>query len=190
MTIDAVLAAADLGTHLRRDFAAVIGHSLGAYTALAAAGGTPYFPAAQRRAHRRAARRARGGTRAAGARRNAVVLDAGLARLGCGPYPDVQRRARSAHARVEHGDVVARGIAEPSRLTHVRMPNAGHFSFLSAILPPSGAPTCRLRWTPRVSTAKHSMPGSQSRSANSWTACCRATSGERHASLDRTGRFG
>jgi len=36
LTIDAVLAAAALGTHLRRASATVIGHSLGACTALAA----------------------------------------------------------------------------------------------------------------------------------------------------------
>ena len=135
LVIDAAYADDELGAHLARGRVGVVGHSLGGYTALAIAGGKPSsFPG-----------ESPDGT--AGpvvvehdARVRALVLLAPATAwfMGEGALADVavpilmRTGGKDAQAESLHGQIVERGLRDPSRLDHQVVPDAGHFGFVSA----------------------------------------------------------
>ena len=144
--IDAVLADGELGPHVRSDRVAVIGHSLGAYTALAVAGGTPWSKAGEPLAV------------AWDPRIGALVL---LAPAAYGYVPDgslarvtapmlVYTGAADTITPPWHGHLVASAasaasaasfggqVPDTSKVIHHVVEHAGHLSFLSELPPSSG----------------------------------------------------
>ncbi len=124
--VDALYAHPELGPHIQRDVVTAIGHSLGGYTALAAAGGVPTLdghPAPT----------------VCEPRLRALVLLAPAT-----PWFSAADSLRSVTIPILmligekdgitprwHADLVIRGVADPSQVTCRIIPNAGHFSFLS-----------------------------------------------------------
>ena len=113
---------------------ALVGHSLGGYTALAVAGG---HPAAF--AHECPDQQARPLVVTPDARVQALVL---LAPATCwflapGALNDVRlpilmlTAEQDPHTPGWHGEIVKRGVRDACRVEHRVVPNAGHFSFLS-----------------------------------------------------------
>jgi predicted dienelactone hydrolase len=129
LAIDAVMADPMFAPHVSRDTAAVIGHSMGGYTALAAAGGVPRFPPESGNVVD-----VQGDDRV-----KAVVLMAPAtpwffaegALAGVNVPVLMFTAEHDPYTSPWHAEVVARGLPDPSLLTHRRVPNAGHFSFLS-----------------------------------------------------------
>jgi predicted dienelactone hydrolase len=123
LAIDWVVADSMFGPQVSRDTAAVIGHSMGSYTALAAAGGVPRFPPELGNA-----------VEAQGdARVKAVVLLAPATpwffaegALAGVKVPVLMLTAEhDPYTSPWHAEVVARGLPDPSLLRHRRVPNAG-----------------------------------------------------------------
>ncbi len=123
LAIDAVTEDPMFGPHVSRDTAAVIGNSMGGYTALAAAGGVSRFPNESGKVvglH-------------GDPRVKAVVLMAPATpwffaegSLSGVRVPVLMLTAESdPHSSPWHAEVVARGLPDPSLLTHRRVPNAG-----------------------------------------------------------------
>jgi predicted dienelactone hydrolase len=149
--IDWAYADAALGTHLLPDAVAVIGHSLGGYTALAVAGGRPWAAA-----HETPDRQPRLVPVAPDARVKALVLLAPAT-----PWFMAPDALAGVHAPILiltgendemtpawHAEVVKRGVPAGTEVDHRTVPNAGHYSFLSpfpaertsAAFPPSQDP--------------------------------------------------
>lgn len=141
--IDAVLADPGIAPHIPATGIAVLGHSIGAYTALAVAGGQPHsLPTEEPDRVPRALAVERD------PRVTAVILlapaavwfaiDGSLA----GVDADVLMRtgALDALAPALHGEIITRGIRAPRRLDHVVVPGAGHFSFQSPFPPAMVSP--------------------------------------------------
>jgi predicted dienelactone hydrolase len=131
------VAAAELGTHVDASRFGVVGHSLGGYTALAAAGGRPRTTATE--------------TPGAPGRPVPVRPDDRVAALVLlapatpwfaheGALADVRAPVlmlsgeRDEHTTAWHAEVVARGLTG-GRLTRRVVPGAGHFSFLTPFPP-------------------------------------------------------
>jgi predicted dienelactone hydrolase len=125
LTIDALLAHPELGKHIDNKNIAVIGHSMGGYTALALAGGIPHTKEGQRVQV------------APDARVKALVLLApgtgwfmySLSRVS---IPILMLTAE--HDPITpawNADIVINGVPDKSLVTHHVIKNAGHFSFLS-----------------------------------------------------------
>ena len=134
LAIDAVLTDPSLGGHLRRGGVAVVGHSLGGYTALAVAGGRPWaapWETPDGRAAPLAVER--------DPRVRALVLLAPATPWFMAPdgltgvrLPILMRTGeKDAHTDPAHAAIVERGLPEPGLLQHRVIPNAGHFAFLS-----------------------------------------------------------
>jgi predicted dienelactone hydrolase len=142
--IDWAYADAALGTRLVPDAVAVIGHSLGGYTALAVAGGRPV--AGPRETPDGAPRPV---PVEPDPRVKALVLLAPATPwlMAPGALADVRvpilmlTAERDPHTPAWHGDVVARGVPDASRLERRVVPNAGHFAFLSPFPPERTSPT-------------------------------------------------
>jgi predicted dienelactone hydrolase len=122
LAIDAVTADPMFGPHVSRDTAAVIGHSMGGYTALAAAGGVP-----------RCSPESGNVVDVHGDPRvKAVVLMAPATpwffaegSLSGVRVPVLMFTAEhDPHSSPWHAEVVARALPDPSLLTHRRVPNA------------------------------------------------------------------
>lgn len=131
LVIDALIADAELGTAVEKDKAAVIGHSMGGYTALAVAGGTPWSKEGKPVAVE------------TDARVRAIVLLA-PATAWYQPENALQRvKVPILMITGEHDDVTPQWHADlvldrvPERgSVHFRVvENAGHFSFLSPFPP-------------------------------------------------------
>lgn len=148
LVIDAALAAPELGARLVPDQAAVIGHSLGGYTALAVAGGRPMVlpnESPDGRAHPFAVE--------ADPRVRAVVLFAPAAPWlmadGCLAAVEVPVLMRTGekdlHAPTGYDEILIRGLPDRGRVDYRIVPNAGHFSFLSlfpaALIGPQFSPS-------------------------------------------------
>ena len=129
MAIDAVLADSELAPHVQRGGVAIIGHSIGAYTALAVAGGVPRFPYNSNQIV----------SVNADARVKALVLMAPAVPwfIAEGALANVTARILMLTAELDpytppvDGQIVARGLPAATPLTQRCVPNAGHFSFLS-----------------------------------------------------------
>lgn len=122
------------GTCLKPDTAAVIGHSLGGYTALAIAGGQPTaFP------NETPEHRPRRIEVAPDHRVKALVLLAPAAAWFMAPGALSEVRVpifmltaeKDPHTPAWHGDVIRKGVSREALVEHRVVPNAGHFSFLS-----------------------------------------------------------
>jgi predicted dienelactone hydrolase len=134
VVLDWAFGAEGFGASLVPDSAAVMGHSLGGYTALALAGGTPTsFPneSPDGREHPVPV--------AQDPRVKALVLLAPATPWFKAPGALSSVRVpvlmftgeQDGHAPAWFGQIVERGLPSPNRLTHVVVPKAGHYSFLS-----------------------------------------------------------
>jgi len=121
-----------------RDSAAVIGHSLGGYTAVAVAGGRPSCFA-----HETPAGQSRALAVARDPRILALVLlapatpwlmaEGALAEVN---VPIFMRTGElDVHAPSFHAEIVLRGVPDRARVDHRVIANAGHFSFQSPFPP-------------------------------------------------------
>jgi len=134
LAIDRVYADAALGPHLLPDTVAVVGHSMGGYTALALAGGEPTAFA-----HETPDRQPRAVPVTPDPRVKALVLLAPATPWFMAPgalrnvrVPILMRTAeRDPHTPGWQAEIVERGLAEGVPLDHRVIPNAGHFSFLA-----------------------------------------------------------
>ncbi|MGZ3418658.1 MAG: alpha/beta hydrolase family protein [Polyangiales bacterium] len=134
LVIDAIFADGQLHNHLVHDRVFVIGHSIGAYTALAVSGGRPSVLPHQSPDGRPQAVPVVRDPRVA-----AVVLLAPAAGwfMGEGALADVDLPILMRTGELDevtpamHAQIIARGVAHPERLDHRVVPNAGHFSFQS-----------------------------------------------------------
>lgn len=132
LAMDAVRDDAELGPRLRRGWAAVVGHSMGGYTALAVAGGRAY-------SERREWVEVEPDPRV-----RALVLLAPA--TGWFMAPEALRSIELPILLLEaehdlitpawQGELVVNGVADPAQVTRRVVPNAGHFSFLTPF-PPS-----------------------------------------------------
>ena len=138
LAIDAAFADDVVGRHLSHGGVAVIGHSLGGYTALAVAGGKPSsFPweTPDGTAGPLAVER--------DARVRALVLLAPATAwfMADGALADVdvpilmRSGEKDAHAEPFHARIVEQSIRDPKRLDHAVVANAGHFAFVSPYPP-------------------------------------------------------
>jgi predicted dienelactone hydrolase len=127
LTLDLVLADESLSAVVNAAFVAVIGHSMGGYTALAMAGGQPSTQGGQ-------AISVQGD-----ARIKALVLLApatpwfmGSGALSAVKVPILMLTGEhDPHTPPFHAEVVRNGLPKETRLEHIVVDNAGHFSFMS-----------------------------------------------------------
>jgi len=136
--IDWVLGASDFAARCKPETAAVVGHSLGGYTALALAGGVPTSFA-----HESDDREPRRIELTPDPRVKALVLlapatpwfmhDGALARVRVPILMMIG--ANDEIAPAWHGEIVRRGVPDPARVEYRPVPNAGHFAFLSPFPP-------------------------------------------------------
>ncbi|WP_020476508.1 alpha/beta hydrolase family protein [Zavarzinella formosa] len=138
LTMDAAFADPVIGPRLLPGRVALIGHSMGGYTALAVAGGKPYAGARE--------------TEDGKPRPVAVSPDPRVCALillapACGWFwrddaladidlPIMLRTAeKDERASHLHADLIPRGVRNPGRVDHQTVPNAGHHSFQSPFPP-------------------------------------------------------
>ncbi len=131
LAMDAVRDDAEVGPRLRRGWAAVVGHSMGGYTALAVAGGRAF-------SEQRELVEVEPDPRV-----RALVLMAPATAWFLAP--EALRAIdlpilllEGEHDPVTpawHGDLVAQGVADRSQVTRRVVPGAGHFSFLTPFPP-------------------------------------------------------
>lgn len=134
LVVDAAFADGVVGARLSREGVALVGHSMGAYTALALAGGNP-----SAFAHQTADGLPHPVAVVHDPRVRALVLLAPAAAwfMADGALADVDlpilmwTAERDEHAPAFHADIVARGVRDPGRIERRVVPNAGHFAFLS-----------------------------------------------------------
>jgi predicted dienelactone hydrolase len=136
--IDWVLGSSDFASRCKPQTAALVGHSLGGYTALAVAGGVPTSFA-----HESADREPRRIELTPDGRVKALVLlapatpwfmhDGALARVG---VPNLMLIGEKDDIAPDwHGEIVRRGVPDPARVAYLPVPNAGHFAFVSPFPP-------------------------------------------------------
>lgn len=127
LTIDAVVDDPELGACVISDQVAVIGHSIGGYTALAVAGGAPWSEKRERVEVTRDAR----------VRALVLLAPATLWYTPEGSLRDVNLpilmliAEHDPYTPGRHADLVLNGVASRDLVTLRVVPNAGHFSFLS-----------------------------------------------------------
>ncbi|MBA3457840.1 MAG: alpha/beta hydrolase [Deltaproteobacteria bacterium] len=138
LVIDAAFADREIGPRLVPDAAAVIGHSLGGYTALALAGGRPMaLP------HESPDGQGHPFSVETDARVRALVLLAPAApwlmvegALGAVDVPVLMRTGeKDLFSPTAFDDVLLRGFPDRTRIDYRIVLNAGHFSFLSPFPP-------------------------------------------------------
>jgi predicted dienelactone hydrolase len=138
LALDALLASEAFAPHVARGSAAVIGHSLGGYTGLAAAGGQPSCFA-----HETPDGQPRRLAVARDPRIRALVLLApatpwlmGEGALAQVDVPILMRTGEhDVHGSPFHAEIVLRGVPDRARVDHRVIANAGHFSFQSPFPP-------------------------------------------------------
>jgi predicted dienelactone hydrolase len=139
LTIDAVLADATLAPHVSRNGVAVIGHSIGGYTALAAAGGLPWTGPYERK-NSNALPEPVPVTPDARIR-SLVLLNPATFWFIAGSLRPVQvpilirTGEKDDVTPIEHAHKIMEGVAEPSLVEHEDIPGGGHFSFMSKFPP-------------------------------------------------------
>lgn len=124
----------ELGAFLVPGRMAIIGHSMGGYTALALAGGRPTAFA-----HESPDGQARAIDAVTDERVKALVLLAPAAawHMAAGALSEVHvpilmlTAEKDPHTPPAHAEIIKRGLADPALITHRTIANAGHFSFLS-----------------------------------------------------------
>ncbi|MRX09844.1 alpha/beta hydrolase [Pseudoduganella sp. FT25W] len=139
LSIDAVLADAVLAPHVTRHGVAVIGHSIGGYTALAAAGGIAWSGPYERKSEH------------AGPEpvpvtpdpriRTLVLLNPATFWFIAGSLrpvnlPILMRTGEKDEITpIEHAHKIIEGVGDPSLIEHKDIPGAGHFAFMSKFPP-------------------------------------------------------
>ncbi|KYF78474.1 alpha/beta hydrolase [Sorangium cellulosum] len=131
LTMDALCSDAEIGPHLERDNVAIVGHSMGGYTALAVAGGQPWTGPGQRLAVTR------------DPRVKALVLMTPAASwfIPNDALQDVRVPILllvAEHDRITprwQGQLVLDLVPDRAQVTYTIVENAGHFSFLSPFPP-------------------------------------------------------
>jgi predicted dienelactone hydrolase len=139
LSIDAVLADTVLAPHVARDGVAVIGHSIGGYTALAAAGGIAWSGPYERKSEH------------AGPEpvpvtpdpriRTLVLLNPATFWFIAGSLrpvnlPILMRTGEKDEITpIEHAHKIIEGVGDPSLIEHKDIPGAGHFAFMSKFPP-------------------------------------------------------
>ncbi|MBV9878975.1 MAG: hypothetical protein JO180_00685 [Gemmatirosa sp.] len=142
--IDWAYADATFGPHLLPDAVALVGHSLGAYTALAVAGGHPTAGP-----HETPDGQPRPVPVVPDPRVKALVLLAPATPWLMAPgalrdvhVPILMRSAgRDPYTPAWHAEVVTRGLPSGTAVDHQVVPDAGHFSFLSPFPPAMTGPS-------------------------------------------------
>lgn len=137
LALDCLLGDAQLGAALTPGAAALVGHSLGGYSVLAAVGGRPEAVGAA------GARRVAIPVPAADEREKALVLlapavpwYAALASLAAVRVPLlVLAGEKDEHTPPQHVELVTKGVPATTPLTSRVVANAGHFSFLTPFPP-------------------------------------------------------
>ena len=162
LAIDAAFADARVGPHLAREGVAVIGHSMGGYTALAVAGGQPGAAAGETPTGEQAPVDVEHDARV-----RALVLLAPAT-------PWFMREGSLAGVRVPiqlwtgekdtltgppHAGIVERGLRDPRQLEHRVVPGAGHFAFLSAYPPELRSPAIPPSQDPEGFDREAFLPG-------------------------------
>jgi predicted dienelactone hydrolase len=139
LTIDAVLADATLAPHVSRNGVAVIGHSIGGYTALAAAGGLPWTGPYERKKSNALPEPV---PVTPDARiRSLVLLNPATFWFIAGSLRPVQvpilirTGEKDDVTPIEHAHKIIEGVAEPSLVEHEDIPGGGHFAFMSKFPP-------------------------------------------------------
>ena len=128
--LDAMYADPALGGYLSPQVA-VIGHSMGGYTALAVAGGVPWTRAGQRLEVMTDER-----VRALVLMAPAAAFFAPAGSLTAVRVPILLLEAEhDAVTPAWQADLVQQGVADPRQVTRRTIPNAGHFSFLAPFPP-------------------------------------------------------
>jgi predicted dienelactone hydrolase len=143
LAMDWAYADGALGPHLRPDAAAVVGHSLGGYTALALAGGLPTAFA-----HETPDGQPRDVPVTPDDRVKALVLLAPATPWFMAPgalrhvrVPILMRIAgKDEHTNEWHAEVVRNGVPAGVPIDYRTVENAGHFSFLSPFPPAMTSP--------------------------------------------------
>jgi predicted dienelactone hydrolase len=143
LSIDAALADQVLGKHIVADSVAVIGHSIGAYTALAVAGGQPWTgPHESKGAPPRPV-----AVRADGRVRALVLLNPATPWYVDGSFREVRvpilirTGAADELTPIEHAHKVIHGVPDASLVEHKDVPGANHFAFMSKFPPEMTRPT-------------------------------------------------
>ncbi|TFW25573.1 alpha/beta hydrolase family protein [Duganella callida] len=139
LTIDAVLADPLLKAHVATNGVAIIGHSIGGYTALAAAGGEAWSGPYERKASHALPEPV---PVTPDARIRALVLlnpatfwfIAGSLRPV--NLPILMRTGEKDEITpIEHANKIIEGVGDPSLIEHKDIPGAGHFAFMSKFPP-------------------------------------------------------
>lgn len=143
LVIDAIGADPVLSGHVQHHRVAVIGHSIGGYTALAVAGGKPWTGPYERKTNPPQPVPVTPDPRV----RALVLLAPATAWFRPGALHDVHQPMlmvtgdRDVNTPVEHALNVLDGVADRARVTHKVFAGAGHFSFMSKFPPEMTAPT-------------------------------------------------
>lgn len=139
LTIDAVLADATLAPHVSRNGVAIIGHSIGGYTALAAAGGLPWTGPYERKDSNALPEPV---PVTPDARiRSLVLLNPATFWFIAGSLRPVRvpilirTGEKDDVTPIEHAHKIIEGVAEPSLVEHKDIPGGGHFAFMSKFPP-------------------------------------------------------
>ena len=143
LAIDAARADMVLAGHIAGDGVAVIGHSIGAYTALAVAGGQPWTgPHESKGAPPRPV-----AVRADGRVRALVLLNPATPWYLDGSFREVRvpilirTGAADELTPIEHAHKVIHGVPDASLVEHKDIPGANHFAFMSKFPPEMTRPT-------------------------------------------------
>lgn len=134
--IDASFADLAIGKHLAADRITIIGHSMGGYTALAVAGGKPWAAP-----HETPDKKPRSVKIKADSRIRSIVL-----LTPATPWFNVPDGLKDVHVPIlmfsgekdtvtpaTHAETVLNGVPDLSKLKHLVIPNAGHFSVMSKV---------------------------------------------------------
>jgi predicted dienelactone hydrolase len=142
LALDHLYADPQLAPHLRPDCAALIGHSLGAYSALALTGGRPQaWETPSGPVHQIPVPPADGRVRSLVLLAPAVPWLAGEGALRAVRLPILLLvGGKDEHTPPPHADIVRRGVPDPARVQLRVVDNAGHFAFLSPFPPERVSP--------------------------------------------------
>jgi predicted dienelactone hydrolase len=143
LAIDAAQADTVLAGHIAGGGVAVIGHSIGAYTALAVAGGQPWTGPHESKG----APPSPVAVRADGRVRALVLLNPATPWYVAGSFSRVtlpiliRTGAKDELTPIEHAYKIIDGVPAPSLVEHKDIPGANHFAFMSKFPPEMTRPT-------------------------------------------------
>jgi len=137
LVIDAALADPALQAHIKRSGVAVIGHSIGGYTALAAAGGVAWSGPRESKDGQPAPVPVTPDARI----RSLVLLNPATFWFIDGSLQAVRQPIllrtgeKDEITPIEHAHKIISGVADPALVEHRDIPGAGHFAFMSKFPP-------------------------------------------------------